>query len=53
MQILCSPYFEKLMFGIIGNIPKKMVAKIPDYVRHLVSHAIIAGLEGQQRKLEF
>ena len=49
MDVLCSGYFDNLMHGIIGHIPRKIIGKLPDYVKNLVSHAILASFENSDQ----
>lgn len=49
MDILCSNYYDNLMHGFIGHIPRKIIAKLPDYTKNLVSHAILASYENSDK----
>ena len=36
MNILCSPFLDHLLHGIIGHIPNKAIGQLDNNLKHLV-----------------
>lgn len=42
MKVLCSPYLDHLLHGIIGKIPIKSIGQLIYNMRHLVEHGMMS-----------